>query len=290
MLKGVLLVVTAATCWGLGGVSGQYMFTYHGAEAVWVVMVRQVLTGLLFLAYSQFVQRENIFSVLKNCTMDILQFSFFGVLAAQLGFYYVIGLCNAATSTVLQYMAPIYVMLWMSFKERKMPEGREIFGIFAAIFGVFMIATHGSLDSLAISPIALFVGELSAIGYAYYSVKPVEMLKKYKSSTIVGWGQFISGASLVLLRDPFHPVGNWDIYAALAMAYLILGATVASSALYFWGVKIVGPTKASLISCAEPLASIIAVVLLLGTHLTLADYIGMACIIFTVALLSLPKK
>ena len=56
------------------------------------------------------------------------------------------------------------------------------------------------------------------------------------------------------------------------------------------GLKLIGPTKASLISCAEPLASIVAVVFILGTELMLMDYIGMACIIFTVLLLSLPKK
>ena len=57
----------------------------------------------------------------------------------------------------------------------------------------------------------------------------------------------------------------------LAFAYLLLGATIASYAFYLAGLKIVGPTKASLISCAEPLASIISVVLLLNTELAGAD-------------------
>ena len=74
------------------------------------------------------------------------------------------------------------------------------------------------------------------------------------------------------------------------MAYLILGATVLSYSVFLVGLKVVGATKASLISCAEPLASIIAVVLWLHTPLTLEDLVGMACIIMTVVLLSLPKK
>ena len=95
---------------------------------------------------------------------------------------------------------------------------------------------------------------------------------------------------MIAVRNPFAPAGSWDVPACLAMAYLIAGATIASYALYLAGLKIVGSTKASLISCAEPLASIIAVVLLLDTRLVLPDYIGMSCIIFTVLLLSLPKK
>ena len=116
------------------------------------------------------------------------------------------------------------------------------------------------------------------------------MLKKYTAATLIGWGQLISGVALIIWRNPFAPAGHWDMSGYLAFAYLLLGATIASYAFYLAGLKIVGPTKASLISCAEPLASIISVVLLLDTKLAMADYIGMACIIFTVLLLSLPKK
>lgn len=290
VLKGIFLIVGAATAWGMGGVAGQYLHEYHQTDMVWLVMSRQILAGLLFLLYAGAVQKQNIFSVLRQMPQDIIAFSFCGILGAQLGFYYTIGLCNAATATVMQYMAPVYVMLWMSYKHRRWPEGRELLGIVGAVVGVFLIATHGSLDSLAISPLALLIGLTSAVSYAYYSIKPVEMLKHYSSALIIGWGQLISGLALILWRNPFTPSGNWDMHAYWAFGYLLLGATILSYALYLQGLKIVGPTKASLISCAEPLASIISVVFLLGTKLLVPDFIGMGCIIFTVLLLSLPKK
>lgn len=290
LLKGILLIVGAATCWGMGGVSGQYLFQYHQADMVWLCMVRQILAGCLFLLFAAAIQKQNIFAIVQENPWDIVEFSFLGILGAQLGFYYTISLCNAATATVMQYMAPIYVMLWMSYKAKHRPEGRELVGIVGALVGVFLIATHGSFSSLAISPLALTIGTLSALSYAYYSIKPGEMLKKYTAPTIIGWGQLISGVALIIWRNPFTPAGSWDMSAYLAFTYLLLGATIASYALYLAGLKIVGPTKASLISCAEPLASIISVVLLLNTKLTTPDYIGMACIIFTVLLLSLPKK
>ena len=90
--------------------------------------------------------------------------------------------------------------------------------------------------------------------------------------------------------NPFEPTGSWDTGAVIAFIYLVIGATVLSYSLFLVGLKVVGSTKASLISCAEPLASIIAVVLWLKTPLTAIDLIGMACIIITVILLSIPKK
>lgn len=290
MLKGIILIVLAAAFWGLGGVAGQYLFQYHQVDAVWLVMVRQIVAGLLFLLYTVVIIRQNIFTILRERFLSLLCFSFVGILGAQLGFYYTISLCNAATATVLQYSAPVWVMIYMSYKHRSWPEGREMLGILGALVGVFLIATHGSLTSLALSPAAITIGLLSAFSYAFYSIQPVELLKHYPATVIIGWGQLLSGLALIAVRNPFTPEGSWNLQALLAMAYLIAGATIASYALYLAGLKIVGSTKASLISCAEPLASIIAVVLLLDTKLVLPDYIGMSCIIFTVLLLSLPKK
>lgn len=288
--RGVFCIVMSAVFWGLGGVAGQYLYTYQQTDPVWLCMVRQIIAGALFLIYTAVVRRENIFDIFKEFTPQILVFSFLGILGAQLGFYYTISLCNAATATVLQYMAPIFVMMWMAYKSRSMPENRELLGIVGALLGVFLISTHGNLDSLAISPEALIIGLLSAVSYALYSVYPLDMLKKYSATVVIGWGQFISGISLIAFRNPFVYLTDWDIGAYMAMTYLVIGATTLTYALYLFGLKIVGPTKASLISCAEPLTSIVAVVLFMGTVLTMEDVIGMGCIIFTVLLLSIPKK
>lgn len=288
--KGVVCIILSAVFWGLGGVSGQYLYTYQQTDPFWLCMVRQIIAGALFLLFTVIVKRENIFAIFKDFPLQIIIFSFLGILGAQLGFYYTISLCNAATATVLQYMAPIFVMVWMAYKSRSMPEGKELLGIVGALLGVFLISTHGNLDSLAISPEALIIGILSAVSYALYSVYPLEMLKKYSATIVIGWGQLISGLSLIAYRNPFVSLASWDAGAYMAMAYLVIGATTLTYALYMYGLKIVGPTKASLISCAEPLTSIVAVVLFMDTILTMEDIIGMVCIIFTVLLLSLPKK
>lgn len=288
---GVFLILIAAAAWGLGGVAGQFLFQFHDVGAPWLITVRQILAGILFLVYL-LCRGENIFTIIKNREdlKDLLAFSFFGLLGAQFGFYYTISLCNAATATVLQYMSPIFVMLWMAWKKRCLPEGREFVGVLLALLGVFLIATHGSLDSVVLSPAALTMGIISAVSLAFYTVAPFRLLQKYSTTMIIGWGQFLSGGLLCFFNNPFVPSGNWDGAAVAAMVYLILGATVLSFSVFLIGLKVVGATKASLISCAEPLASIFAVVLWLKTPLTLEDLIGMGCIILTVALLSLPKK
>lgn len=290
MFKGIGCVLLAAVLWGTGGVMGQYLYTYHQVDAIWLVMVRQILAGLIFLGYSKLVLKDDVCKLLKVYPVSILFFSFPGILGAQLGFYYTISLCNAGTATVLQYTAPIFVLLWVAYQQRRWPDIRESIGVVLAFIGVFLISTHGRLDSIAISGLALVTGILSAFSYAIYSVQPVEMLKHFPTTTVIGWGQLISGLFLILFRDPLHPAGTWSLSAVAAFAHLVICATVLTYGLYLTGLKIIGSTKAALFSCAEPVSSVICVVLFLGTKLTTMDIIGMDCIIFTVAMLSLAKE
>ncbi len=287
-LKGTILILIAAASWGLGGVAGQYLYQTMSLDPVWLVSVRQVISGAIFLLYASL--NENILTILKENFTGIAAFSFIGVFGSQFGFYYTISLCNAATATVLQYMAPVFVMLWIAYKSRMWPEKRELLGIVFAITGVFLIATHGNIDTLVLSPLALSVGLYSAVTYAFYTIMPAQLLKKYSTAVVLGWGQFLSGFGLAAFYNPLQQSYEWSVDTAGAFAFLVFGATVLSFSCYMAGLKVIGPTKASLISCAEPLASIIAVVLLLGTVLTTEDLFGMACIIATVLMLSLPKK
>lgn len=52
----------------------------------------------------------------------------------------------------------------------------------------------------------------------------------------------------------------------------------------------IGPTKAALIACVEPISATVLSILLLGTSFEFFDIVGIALILLAVCLLSYPTK
>ena len=290
-LQGVGLIIAAAVMWSLSGVCGQFLFQHYQTDASWLITVRQLCAGTVFLGYL-LARHKNIFKVFQERRdwVELLFFTFLGLLPAQYGFYVCISLSNAAMAPILQYTAPTMIVLWFALRRHQLPEGREVLGVILTLVGVFLVSTHGKLDQLVVSPLALFWGLFSGVGLAIYTVAPVRILKKFSTTEIMGWGQILSGLFLACFFNPFHSGSLWDASSIAAMMYIVIGGTVIPFSMFLIAVTVVGPTKASLISCVEPLSSILLVVLVLGTPLTVLDIVGMSCIIATVLLLSIQKK
>lgn len=288
-MQGILAVIASAAMWGISGVIGQFIFQNYHIDMIWLMIVRQLTAGLIFLGVVAY-KEGNIFAIWKNKrnVKELLVFSLIGLLGAQYGFYYTINQSNAATATILQYEAPIFVIMWESIKNRRLPSRKEIMGIILALAGVFLISTHGRPDQLVISSQALIVGILSAVALAVYTVCPVHILKDYSTATVIGWGQLLAAMALFPLLKGFSSGCSWDMASVAGVSYIVIFGTVIPFGLFLMGMKVIGATKASLISCFEPLCSILCVVLVLGTHLAGLDIMGMFCIISTVLMLSVP--
>jgi len=63
---------------------------------------------------------------------------------------------------------------------------------------------------------------------------------------------------------------------------IVFFGTIVAFILYLTGVNIIGPTKASIIACIEPVAATICAILFLGVSFGFLDLIGFICIISTI--------
>ena len=66
------------------------------------------------------------------------------------------------------------------------------------------------------------------------------------------------------------------------MAAIVLVGTVGAFTFFLQGIHLIGPVKASLLACLEPLTAVALSSLCLGSRFSAADLAGSACILMTV--------
>ena len=281
---GMLSTFVGGTLWGVNGVMGNYLFLNKNVTTPWLIPYRLILAGFLLLSYLYYKKGSKIFDILKN-PKDLLQivlFGLIGMLGTQYTYFSAIQFSNAAIATVLTYFGPTLVLIYMCLREKRKPLKYEIVSICLSSFGVFLLATHGDFTSLQISFKALVWGILSALSVVFYTVQPESLLKKYGASIVVAWGMMIGGIFITFVTKPWNISVTFDFVTFLVLMLIIVFGTIIAFILYLTGVNIIGPTKASIIACIEPVAATICAILFLGVTFDFLDLIGFICIISTI--------
>ena len=281
---GMLSTFVGGTLWGINGVMGNYLFLNKNVITPWLIPYRLILAGFLLLGYLYYKKGTKIFDVLKNPKdlFQIVLFGLIGMLGTQYTYFSAIQFSNAAIATVLTYFGPTLVLIYMCLREKRKPLKYEIVSICLSSFGVFLLATHGDITSLQISFKALFWGILSALSVVFYTVQPESLLKKYGASIVVAWGMMIGGIFIAFVTKPWNISVTFDFVTFLVLMLIIVFGTIIAFILYLTGVNIIGPTKASIIACIEPVAATICAILFLGVTFDFLDVIGFLCIISTI--------
>ena len=285
----MLLTLAGGTLWGFSGTCGQYLMQQKGIISDWLVPLRLTIAGFLLLLLCFFKQREKVFSVwsTRRDAGAILCFGILGMSMCQYTYFTAIGASNAGTATVLQYIGPVIIVVYVSLRTLKMPGPREIIAIVLAVLGTFFLATHGNAANMVLSEKALFWGLASAVALAVYTVQPGRLLASYGSLPVTGWGMFIGGMMLMALFCPWQIPVTVDAQVIAGMAAVILLGTIIAFSCYLEGIRLVGPKKGSLYASVEPVSATVFSVLWMHAAFGAWDLMGFACIFATILLLSL---
>jgi len=289
---GFSAAIFAAALWGVSGAFAQFLFNEKNFNAEWLVTVRLLISGSIMLSLGILKGDKDVWHIWKNkkYASQLVVFSFLGMLLVQYSYFITIFHSNAATATVLQYIGPVFIAIYLALRLRKWPKPIEILAIGLAMLGTFLLVTHGDINSLTITPTALVWGIISAIALAAYTILPVHLLKEYSPIVIIGWSMLIAGTGMALVYPPTHFPGIWDMETFWAVAFIILFGTLISFYIFLDAINNIGPQRASLLACAEPLSATLIAVFYFGVQFEFLDWLGSSCIIFTILLLTKIKK
>ena len=291
-IKGIIFVILGATLWGVSGSVAQFLFKTKGFNTEWLVTIRLLASGILLLIYSYSKSKNDIFKVWKDkrTSLGLIVFSLVGMLGSQYTYFAAINHGNAATATILQYLSPVFITVYMIVKNRKLPSIKQIGAIALAMLGTFFIITNGNINEISISKSALFWGIAAGITAAFYTLQPKKLLAEFGSILLVGWGMLIGGISFSFIHAPWNFQGEWTTSSLLGVFFVVIFGTLIAYNCYLNSLKYIEPTEASILSSSEPLSAAFLSVIWLKEVLGLAQWIGTLCIIITIVILSKTKS
>lgn len=288
--KGIILTLTGGIFWGFSGVCGQYLFQQKNAMPQWLSIWRLFFSGLLILILIYPKYKTDIFKVFsKKTILPMLIFCFVSVMGCQHSYLMAISASNSATATVLEYIAPAVVMLFVCVAGKRLPSPMQLIALVCAMAGVFFMATGGSFKSLSISEAALFWGLLGGVCYGVYTIQSPSLSSICGVLPMLGWGNLIGSIPLFIVNSEYAFSYTPDFQALLAFFGTTILGTILSFGIYIKGCQLAGPITGSLCASIEPLSSAVIAFLWLGTQFKPTDIVGLVLIVCTVVILALDK-
>lgn len=289
---GIILTLLGATLWGVSGTSVQFIGNFRNMNLEWLLTMRLITAGLLAVLYGWIRQGNAIFNVFRNWrdTLVLVIFGVFGMALCQYTYFRSIVIAGAGIATVLQYLAPSMIIIYLLVRYGKRPSTGEIISVILALVGTICLMGNNGFSFESFRSDVLFWGLLSAVGVAVYSVSPVRLLATYGTIPIVGFGMLLSGLVAAVLFQQPHSYATWDVWTVVGCFNVVFLGTIVSFNAYLEGVKRIGAVSGSILSSIEPISAAFFGWALLGNQFNWVGILGMAMIIATVIIIALEKR
>ena len=279
-------------CWGFSGTCGQYLFSRYGVSTLWLTCLRLLSGGVIMLALAAFRHRRELRDIWRSPgdAAMLVCYGVFGLLMCQYAYMTSISYSNAGTTTVLQTLSLVIIMLLTCLRLRRRPNRLETAALVLALLGTFLLATGGDPAHMVLSPQGLFWGLATAVAVTVYTLLPRRLLSRWNREAVNGWGMLIGGVIINLAARSWTFRVDLPLRGWLAVGAIVLFGTLLSFTLFMQGIRDVGPVKSSMLAATEPVSATIFSAVWLGTAFSAVDLMGFAAIIATIFLLSAPQK
>ena len=289
-LKGILFIITGAMLWGATGPLMEWLLNHTALTVSFMLTIRLSVAGIFLLTYLLLTGKD-IFHIWqqKFWSRQLLTFGIIGMLGVQYAFVGAINESNAVLATLLQFLAPIFVVAYVSLSLKKWPPKYQVLGIMGTLIGLFLLLTNASFDSLLVSNKALLWGLAVGLTFAFYTLYPARLMKEWNVLLVVGWGMLIGGVTLGIISRVWQST-QWTVFADLKitglMMALIITGTVAFI-LFLSSMKYITAVETSILSSIEPLTAMVISVIVFGTSLGLWQLVGVFVMLVCVTWLSI---
>jgi drug/metabolite transporter (DMT)-like permease len=273
-------IIAAAVLWG-GSIVAQKL-ALSGFSAVEASVLRDV--GGLAILLSTWVWQEGTLAKLTMADVRMLGLLGLGVLGNHLLILMGLKYVSGAVGGVIIGSSPVVTALLSAMMIQDVPLRAVWLGGLLSFAGVGLVSVAGfqaAGDQPLLGSLLVFLGVVS---WALYSIGSRELMERHSALT-VNWATLLVATVLqipLLWTDrKMLDAGLGSVTPAdwMALGYLVLFATAIAQQAWLYGVKGIGPSRASVFGNLTPVAAIVLSAVLLNESVGISEVLGIALIL-----------
>ena len=297
-IAGYLYIATATFLWAVSATLGRAAFTgrlWHGVTpgSIDPLILSQSRVTFAFLILFPVLALHRGWSRLQLSRADYWHVFVLGVLgiAASNYFYYLaIERTGVATAITVQYTAPVWVLLYTAAAGlQRLSLGRAAAVVLAVVGIVLVVGVFGG--GARLNTLGVIAALLAAIAFAFYNISGHQMVARYDHWLVLLYIAFSASLFWQVVNPPWRIVAHH--YSSSSWIFLLIFSLVSMLApfsFYIAGLKYLDPTRAIIVSCLEPVFSIVIAALALGEMVRPAQALGIALVLVAILLVQIPDK
>ncbi|MBM2839952.1 MAG: hypothetical protein HW412_480 [Bacteroidetes bacterium] len=288
-VKGYLMIMGAATLWGISATVAKFLLNQN-VETILIVQTRVTFSAVLLLLFYLIFKPH----LLRASLNDLWQFALLGVIGvagANFTYYFTIKESTVATAIILQYTAPLFVMVYTTLV------GAERFTLVKLVAAVVSLTgcvlAVGAYDTsvLKLSGAGLVSGIGSMICFAFLSIFARHVLQRYNVWTMTVYS-FVFASLFWLVINPPAMIVEQSPSAAAWGGLLVLAiiSVLVPHSLFFAGMQHVVASRAVITSTFEPVVAMTSAAVFLGELLQPLQVVGAVLVVGAILLLQLRRE
>ena len=298
--RGYALAVVAAACWAAGGLTAKWLFASEAAQASsWRIAAPDVVvdpvvlagaravTAFIVLVVYLAVSRRQAFAVSVRDLPFLASFGVVGLAGVHFTYFMAISHTNVATAILLQYLAPVVVLVFSVLFLRERPTWTLPAGVSLSVLGCALVVGALGGDGLAVSPSGIAWGLASAVFFAAYSLMGRRAAGRFSPWTTLGYGlAFASAFWLMYLGGPSRIASAFETPTSTgAVLFIAVVSTVIPFAAFLKALQYIDPTRATIVATLEPVLAAAAAFVAFGEAFAGLQFAGVVLVLGAVVLI-----
>jgi drug/metabolite transporter (DMT)-like permease len=285
---GYLFVMLAAILWAVSGSASKFLF-HNGVSPFQLVQLRTTLAVSTLWVWLLIRQP----ALLKITRKDLPYFFLLGIslASAQFTYLYAISKIQVAAAILLQYQAPLFVVLYSVIFARKRIGIFTVAAMLGAIAGCYLVVGAYGMDMGSMNHAGIIAGLTSAGAFAWYSIQSEYGMQRHTPWTVVFYALLFAALIWNILHPPLESFTH--SYSAGVWWWIIfigIFGTILPFGFYNKGINLIRSTHALITATLEPITAAVISYIFLNEIMEFWQVIGAGMVIGSIVLLQIRQS